>query len=178
MSALGHIPPGSEPDLSADPRGQAERLSLVLKSIREERRMRVSDVAKAMGMPLRSYEHFEAGRGRLDLVRLERFAEATNSDPYAIVAALILKRPELALRVSDNKLMVVVMLALDDFNDDLGEDIRMLEPRLLVGAFRRVFQDLADHVRKRDLSVEHWLDERSRKVGLSFDFVRRWRRRP
>lgn len=178
MSALSHIPPASESDPAADRRGQAERLSHILKSIREDRRLRVTDVAKAMGMPLRSYEHFEAGRGRLDLARLERFAEATDSDPYAIIAALILKRSELALRVSDNKLMVVVMLALDDFNEDLGEDIRMLEPRLLVGAFRRVFQDLADHVRKRDLSVERWLDERSRKVGLSFDFVRRWRRRP
>jgi transcriptional regulator with XRE-family HTH domain len=165
-------------ELEEESRSQGELLSTALRAIRRERRLRTSEVARAMGMPLRSYEHFEAGRGRLDLARLERFADATDSDPYAIVAAIILKRPGLALRASDNKLMVVMMLALDDFDDDLGEDIRLLEPRVLVGAFRRVFQDLAEHVRKRDLSVERWLDDRSRKVGLPLGFVKRWRRRP
>ena len=140
--------------------------------------MRASDVARAMGMALRSYEHFEAGRGRLDLLRLERFAEATDSDPYAIVAALMLKRPELALRAIDNKLVVINLFALDDFNEDLGEDIRLIAPQMLVGAFRRLFQDLGDHVRKRDLTVERWLEERSRKAGLPFNFRGRKRNGP
>lgn len=147
-------------------------LSEILRAIRLERRLRTSDVARAMGMPLRSYEHFEAGRGRLDLQRLQTFADATDSDPFAIVAALILRRPEFALRVADSKLMVVMMLSLDDFNEDLGEDIRLIEVRVLVGAFRRVFQDLTDHVRKRDLTAERWLDERSRRMGLPSHFTK------
>nr|WP_272886872.1 helix-turn-helix transcriptional regulator [Phenylobacterium aquaticum] len=56
-------------------------MSHVLRAIRNVRRLRVVDVAEAMGMAPRSYEHFEAGRGRLDFLRLERFAEATGSDP-------------------------------------------------------------------------------------------------
>jgi transcriptional regulator with XRE-family HTH domain len=130
--------------------------------------MRAIDVAREMGLAPRSYQHFEAGRGRLDIVRLERFAEATDSDPYAIVIALALKRPDFALNAMDNKLCVINLFALDDFNSDLGEDIRLIEPQVLGGAFQRVVQDLTDYVRKRDLTVERWLEDRSRKAGLPF----------
>lgn len=125
-----------------------------------------------MGMPLRSYEHFEAGRGPLSLDKLIRFADATDSDPFAILASLIIKRPEFALRAADNKLMTVFMLALEDFNADLKADIAYIEARVLVGAFRRVFQDLAEHIRKRDLTAELWLEDKSRKMGLPVTFTR------
>ncbi|MCI3132869.1 hypothetical protein [Phenylobacterium aquaticum] len=90
----------------------------------------------------------------------------------------MLKRPGLALAAMDNKLAVISLLALDDFHDDLGEDIALVEPQVLVGGFRQLFQDFADHVRKRDLTVERWLDDRSRKVGLPFSLIKRARRRP
>lgn len=178
MSALGQGSPTAQDRPNADPRGQAERLSQVLHAIRDARRLRVVDVAEAMGMAPRSYEHFEAGRGRLDFLRLERFAEATGSDPWAIVLEVMLKRPGLALAAMDNKLAVISLLALDDFHDDLGEDIALVEPQVLVRGFRQLFQDFADHVRKRDLTVERWLDDRSRKVGLPFPLIKRGRRRP
>jgi len=176
VTALGQGSPDALDRPNADPRGQAERLSQVLRAIREARRLRVVDVAEAMGMAPRSYEHFEAGRGRLDFVRLERFAEATESDPWAIVLEVMLKRPGLALAAMDNKLAVIGLLALDDFHEDLGEDIALIEPRVLVSGFRQLFQGFADHVRKRDLTVERWLDDRTRKVGLPFSLLRRSRR--
>jgi hypothetical protein len=126
--------------------------------------MRSSEVARALGMPLRSYEHFEAGRGRITFDRLVRFADVTNSDPLAIIAVLALKSPEFALRCADNKLMTIFMIAMSELNDDLGDDITFLEPGILIGAFTRVTKELTEHIAKRDLFAETWLKERSSKV--------------
>lgn len=145
-------------------------LAVALKAIREARRLRVADMARLMDMPPRSYEHFEAGRGRFDLDRLQKFAEVTDSDPFAILASVMLRAPDFAVRTADNKPMVVFMLALRDFNNDLGEDVALIEPRLFVGAFRRVFQDLVDHVRSRDLTAETWLDAQTKRLGLNLSF--------
>lgn len=139
-------------------------LSAALKAIRKERRMRSSEVARALGMPLRSYEHFESGRGRFTFDRIVRFAEVTNSDPLAIIAVLALKSPAFALRCADNKLMTIFMIAMSELNDELGDDIVFLEPGTLIGAFTRVTKDLAEHIAKRDLFAETWLRERSSRV--------------
>ena len=145
-------------------------LSSSLRLIRSHRRMRAADVAQGMNMALRSYEHFESGAGRINLERIHRFAEVTDSDPFAILASVMLRAPDFAVRTADNKPMVVFMLALRDFNNDLGEDIALIEPRLFVGAFRRVFQDLIDHVRSRDVTAETWLDAQTKRLGLNLSF--------
>jgi len=126
--------------------------------------MRSSEVARALDMPLRSYEHFESGRGRFTFDRLVRFAEVTNSDPFAIIAVLALKSPEFALRCADNKLMTILMIAMSELNEELGDDIAFLEPGILIGAFTRVVKDLTEHIAKRDLFAETWLKERSTKI--------------
>jgi transcriptional regulator with XRE-family HTH domain len=152
-------------------------LSAALVGVRKYRRLRAADVARAMGMPLRTYERFEAGQDRIDLERVIKFAEATDSDPFAIIASVWLKSPEFAVQTAENKPMVVMMLALRNFHDDLGDDITFIEPRVFWGGFRRLFQDLTEHVRKRDLSAETWLDEQARRMGLDVSFSPR-RRRP
>jgi transcriptional regulator with XRE-family HTH domain len=153
-------------------------ISAALKAIRKDRRMRPSDVARAVGMPLRSYEHFEAGRGRLSYDRIVRFAEATNSDPLAIIAAIPLQDPTFALNCADNKLMTILMIAMAELQEELGEDIVYLEPRTLIGAFTRVSKELVEHVRKRDLFAETWLEEKASKVkGASPVTPLAWRRR-
>ncbi|WP_332768915.1 helix-turn-helix domain-containing protein [Phenylobacterium sp.] len=157
--------------------GQAELLSIALRSIRKARRLTASEVAAAMGLALRTYERFEAGQDRIDLERVMRFAEATDSDPFAIIASVWLKTPEFAVQTADNKPMVVMMLALRNFHDDIGDDITLIEPRVFWGGFRRLFQDLTEHVRKRDLSAETWLDDQARRMGLDVSFSPR-RRRP
>ena len=163
---------------STDELNHAALLSAAMKAIRKDRRMRPSEVAKALGMPLRSYEHFENGRGRLTYERIARFAEATNSDPLAIIASVPLQSAEFALNCADNKLMTILMIAMAELNEELGEDIVYLEPRTLIGAFTRVGNDLVDHVRKRDLFAETWLEENARKVrGASPVSPRAWRRR-
>ncbi|MBG7614678.1 XRE family transcriptional regulator [Brevundimonas sp. BAL450] len=110
-----------------------------------------------MNMAQRSYEHFEAGAGRVNLERIHRFAEATDSDPYAILASLALGSPEFALRCADNKLMTIVMVALQDFDRDHGALAASLDARTLINAFDRLFKDLGELAVQRDQDARAWL---------------------
>ncbi len=134
-------------------------------------------MARLMNMHPRSYERFEAGQGPLDLDQLQKFAEVTDSDPFGILIGVWLDAPEFAVRTADNKPIVAFMLALRVFHDDLRDDISLIEPRLFVGAFRRVFQDLAEHVRNRDLTAENWLDAQAKRIGLNLSFGGRFKRK-
>lgn len=140
-------------------------IGAAMKAIRKTRRLRTSEVARALGMPLRSYEHFEAGRGKITYDRIAKFAEATNSDPLAIIAAVPLQSAEFAINCADNKLMTILMIAMCELHEELGEDIVYLEPRTIIGAFTRVTNELVEHVRKRDVFAETWLEEKASKVA-------------
>lgn len=122
--------------------------------------MTAAEVAGAMGLKLRSYEHFESGAGQLNLERVKAFAEATNSDPYAIIAAVELETPQFASRCADNKLCLILAYALKDFDLDLGEGVDRLEAATLIQRFGVTFHDLAQHVRDRDAAALAWLQRR------------------
>lgn len=147
-------------------------LSSALREIREDRRLRIADMARLMGMSASAYDRFEAGNLRLDLEDLVKFAEVTNSDPLGILIGVFMRAPEFGARTADNKLMVVFMLALGDFYAELRDDISLIEARLFVGAFRKVFQELAEQVRSRDVSAEAWLETATSRVGLNLSFRR------
>ena len=130
-----------------------------------------------MNMPLRSYEHFEAGRGRMTFDRIARFAEVTNSDALAIWMAIPMECPEFALRCADNKLMTIAAIAMCELNEELAEDIIYLEAGTLIGAFTRVSKELTEHVRGRDTFAEAWLQEKTPKVKTSAINASDWRKR-
>lgn len=162
---------------STEREAYAATLSAAMRLIRKDRRMRSSEVARALGMPLRTYEHFEAGRGRISYDKIVRFADVTNCDPFAITAAIQLKRPEFALHCADNKLMTILMIAINELSEKLGEDIVFLEPSTLIGACMRLSKDLVDHVAKRDLFAENWLKEKGAKIqGHHAVAPGKWRR--
>lgn len=148
----------------AERQAQSETLSSALRLIRAHRRMKSADVAEAMGMALRSYEHFEAGGGRINLERIHRFAEVTDSDPYAILAALALGSPQFALRTADNKLMTILTVALQEFDEALGDVIAELDGRTLINAFTRTMKDLALQAVRRDSAANEWLQARVGKL--------------
>lgn len=163
---------------SPEEQGHTAIISAAMKAIRKDRRMRASEVARALGMPLRTYEHFEAGRGRVTFEKIVKFAEATNSDPLAIIASIPLQSSEFAVNCADNKLMTILMIAMAELNEELGEDIVYLEPRTIISAFTRVRNELVEHVRKRDLFAETWLEENASKVkGASPVSPIAWRRK-
>lgn len=121
--------------------------------------MPASEVARAMGMPTRSYEHLEEGTGRITYERVVAFAEATNSDAIAILLSEAVGDARFALRCADNKLMTIMMIAMLELHEDLGSDLTYLTAQTLVGGFTRLTRDLAKHVRDRETFAEQWLKQ-------------------
>lgn len=139
-------------------------LSASLRLIRSHRRLRAADVAQGMNMALRSYEHFEAGAGRINLERIHRFADVTDSDPHAIISALSLGSPAFALRSADNKLATILMVVLQEFDEEVGDAMAELDGRTIINAFTRTLKDLAGLAVTRDAHAEAWLEERRRRL--------------
>jgi transcriptional regulator with XRE-family HTH domain len=137
-----------------------ETLSASLRLIRTQRRLKSIDVARRMGMALRSYEHFEAGGGKVNLERIHRFAEVTNADAYAIIAALALGSPAFALRCADNKLMTILMVALQELDEEAGDAIAELDALPIINAFTKTMKDLAAQSVRRDGAANAWLQDR------------------
>lgn len=142
------------------PRSQNEILAAALRLIRLHRRMKPAEVADAMGMAKRSYEHFEAGKGKINLERIHRFAEATDSDPYAIIDCMALGSPEFAVRCADNKAMLALRVVTQEFDGDVGDAIMELDTRSIINAFTRTLKDLGMQAVRRDDAAKAWLDER------------------
>lgn len=149
---------------SEDLERQSQLLSKTLKMLRGQRRLSARAVADAMGMPLRSYYSFEAGQGPLDIAKIWRFAEATDSDPGGIMDALMFGSPDYALRSMDNKIVSIQMGSFRRFNDRVGDRMTNIGPSILIEAFKRPFDSLEDHLDKRDESTERWLEENLPKI--------------
>ena len=143
---------------------QSATLSASLRLIRMHRRMRTIDVADAMGMRLRTYELFEAGKGKVHHERIHRFARVTDSDPYAIFTAMALGSPEFALRAADNKLVEILVVALHALDDDMGDGIAELDGRTIINTVTRAFKELALQAVRRDEAANAWLKQRLEKL--------------
>jgi transcriptional regulator with XRE-family HTH domain len=140
-----------------DDEGRQSLLADILKSLRRHRSLNASEVAAAMHLPLRTYEHFEAGGGRLNPQRVRRFAEVLNVDAFAIFAALDFGSPVFALRCADNKLMTILMKAVSDFDVSAQDNIGGLEATSLISAFTRTFGDLKTQAMAQQAFVARWM---------------------
>src|SRR6266404_1444771 len=99
-----------------DPQKRPGWLAKALKGLRRRRALLQPEVARRMGMRPRTYEHFEAGKGPLYVDRIHDFASALGVDPHAILLALEIGSPEFAGRCADNKLVTIIVMALQDFD--------------------------------------------------------------
>ncbi|WP_187149077.1 helix-turn-helix domain-containing protein [Phenylobacterium zucineum] len=131
----------------------------MLKALRRQRGLKAADVAGRMGMPLRSYEHFESGKGRIDVERIHQFAEVLDVDPYGIVLGLELASPSFALRCADNKAGTILLLALQDFDAGIGDELRALDPHTLMRHLTEAFDLLGQRARVRRVEVEAWMHD-------------------
>ncbi|WP_207825650.1 helix-turn-helix domain-containing protein [Brevundimonas pondensis] len=143
---------------------QAATLSASLRLIRMHRRMRTADVAEKMGMRPRTYELFEAGKGKVHHERIHRFARVTDSDPYAIFTAMAFGSPEFALRAADNKLVEILVVALHALDEDMGDGISELDGRTIINTVTRAFKELALQAVRRDEAANAWLKQRLEKL--------------
>lgn len=146
-----------------------QTLSASVRLLRTHRRMKTVEVARGMEMALRSYEHFEAGGGKVNLERIHRFAEVVKADPYAILAALALGSPAFAVRCADNKLMTILMVALQELDEDAGDAIAELDALPIINAFTKATKELAAQSVRPDGAANAWLQERLGRLILPTD---------
>ena len=154
------VEPGTRPDLQT-------LLPRILKGLRRLRDRRAADVAAALDMPIRSFEHFESGKGRLNIERVHQVAEVLDADPHAILAALEMRSPAFALRCADNKLMTILMMSLQDFDARAGDSIARLDPLTLIQAFTQLFDQLAAHAEAQQAAASQWSGRRAAGEGSS-----------
>jgi len=146
---------------SSDPRDaqtDGKLLGAALRAIRRRRGLTAKQVAEAMNMPLRTYEFFEGGGGRTNLDYIHRFAAATDSDPYALLMGLGIGSTEFARRCADNKLMLIFMIALQEFDVAMGDRILGLDPRRLIEGFTEAFRTLDAESRDHKDAAETWIE--------------------
>ncbi|QJU60276.1 helix-turn-helix transcriptional regulator [Sphingomonas sp. AP4-R1] len=145
----------------------AEILSKALRAIRRKRGMTAAQVADAMGMAVRTYEDFEGGRGSLTHDRIFAFADATDSDPFALILSPIFKSPAIGIDCADTKFLTIMMMHFEEFMEEQGGDVAYLEPPLIIGGFERVFKDLAATLSNRVTFLQNWLEQRTGVIGLA-----------
>jgi len=137
---------------------QARLLSRILKLVRKERRLTGQEVADGMGIALRTYQDFEAGRGELDLRKLRLFARATRSDPVALLLALFFKRPEVALFTLDSKLPMTFWVAFFELQARVGARLNIVPPGLVLSGMRRLTEEIDEHLIRHAASAESFLE--------------------
>lgn len=115
--------------------GERESLAQAMAAIRRQRGLRRRDVAKAMGMPLRTYENLESGRSPMTYERITAYAAATNCDLAALLLCHHCGGPDIAVQTADNKAVTIALDAVEDIAASRGGSLAGLTAAHLVSAF-------------------------------------------
>lgn len=151
-----------------DPEGskRGQLLSRALRAVRAIRKATSRELAKALGLSLRGYQHFEAGGGQLNIDHVLNFASAIDCDPFAVLAGVNIGHPELAAYMAKNKGMIAYLINLQEFVEDAGEAIAYLDTGTMVSAYRAMFKDLAEKARAAQQQDAAWLAQNAARLGL------------
>lgn len=125
------------------------RLCQALKALRRRRGLKPDQMAGALHIAPRSYGYIESGRSRMPLERIHQAAEILGADAYALLLAIDMGSPEFAIRCADNKLVTILVMALEAFDRKVGDDIALLDPRTVMSAFSEALDNLATQARER-----------------------------
>lgn len=140
-----------------------------LKGLRRLRGLKPLDMARALGMSRRAFENFENGKGRINVERIHRFAALLGADPFAILAAFEIGSPDFALRCANNKLMMIFMLALEDFDAKAQDTIVGLDGLDLMKAFKAFFDGLVVKAQEQDSVISQWREEKAARDAADED---------
>jgi hypothetical protein len=155
---------------TADKPSDARLIGLAAREVRRSRRMTAQHVADQMNLPLRTYEYFESGAGRVNLDYVHRFASATDCDPWSLLVGTALGSVDFARRTADSKLMLIYLIALSEFEDRMGDGLVTLDPRVLIEAFTDAFRVIEKETLQRQAETRTWLEAgRDRLSGGSPD---------
>jgi transcriptional regulator with XRE-family HTH domain len=137
---------------------QARLLSVTLKEIKKERRLSSIEIAMGMGIALRTYQDFEAGKGDFDLWKIRRFAKATRSDAIGIVLAVMYGNPKIAIAVMRSKFLMTGWLGFMELWRTLGDRIHLIPAAQVLLGMRKTGEFLQQFLDRRAASFEHWLE--------------------
>lgn len=144
----------------------ASLLSRALRAVRAIRNVSSRDLAKALGLSLRGYQHFEAGGGHLNVDHVMRFSRAMDCDPIGVLMAIRIGKPEFAAYVAQNKAMIAYVIALQEFVEETGESIARLETTTWVSAYRETFKGLSEKAKTAQAEHDAWLAENTARINL------------
>ncbi len=150
----------------SDDKQRSKLLSLALRAVRAVRNVKPRALARALGLSLRGYQHFEAGGGQLNIDHVMAFARASDADPIGILTAVQIGKPEFAAWVAHNKAMIAFMITLQEFADDTGEAMARLETTTWVSAYREMFKGLSDKALAAQAQNDTWLAQNAARLGL------------
>jgi transcriptional regulator with XRE-family HTH domain len=153
-------------DKDSEDNKRSKLLSDALRAVRDIRKPTTQDLADALGLSRRGYQHFEAGGGKFNIDHVMAFARAIDCDPFGVMASVEIGRPEFAAWVAQNKAMIAFMITLREFADDTGEAMSRLETTTWVSAYRAMFKDLSEKARIAQAQNDTWLTENAAKLGL------------
>lgn len=154
-------------DKDSETTTRSKLLSRALRAVRAIRNAKPRQLAKALGLSLRGYQHFEAGGGQVNIEHVMRFARAIDCDPIGVLAAVQIGKPEFAAWVAQNKAMIAFMITLQEFAEDTGEAMARLETTTWVSAYREMFKGLAEKARAAELQNAAWMSQDAARVGLA-----------
>lgn len=119
-------------------------LARALRAVREARRLSVAETARRMGLDVRVYANFEAGRRPASLARLTDFIRVTRCDPFSILNCALGGDPAMALACLDNLALSVAVGAVEDLHRKLATALSTVNAAELVGAFDAAQRQLAN----------------------------------
>ena len=129
-----------------------------LKPLRRRRGVSSAQLAHQLEISQRALEHVESGKTPLTIERVHEIAEFLHADPYALFAAFEIGSPKFAVRCADNKLMLIMMMKLREFDAKAQDTIALLDPLTLISAFEALFEGLAEKARAQERIVGGWKD--------------------
>jgi len=149
-----------------DDKQRSNLLSRALRAVRAIRKIRPRALAAALGLSLRGYQNFEAGGAQLNIDHVKAFAQANDADPFGILAAVEIGKPDFAAWVAQNKAMIAFMITLEEFVDNTGEAMVRLETTTWVSAYREMFRGLSEKALAAQARDDAWLAENAPRLSL------------
>ena len=145
---------------------RAELLSQALKAVRDIRKARSEDLAAALGLSLRGYQHFQSGGGQLNIEHVLNFGSAIDCDPFGVLAGVQIGIPEFAAYTARNKAMLAFVIELQAFVEETGAAIDLLETSTFISAYRNMFRELNGEAMAAQRRSQAWHAGNAERLGL------------
>lgn len=118
-------------------------LARALRGVREARGLSVAETARRMGLDVRVYANFEAGRHPPSVARLLTFARVTPCDPLSILMCATGADSDIALSCLDNQALSIAVGAVEDLHRRLATALSTVNAAEIVSAFDAAQRQLA-----------------------------------